>query len=93
VENELALIAAFVMRSKRDRYREFLSSPKLRHKFTSRTVVHLYLEDREVSLSTMEKTSSSQHLLGILLRGVADTAAFFAPTSRTLHISITRTKG
>jgi hypothetical protein len=36
MQSELALIAAFVMRSKRDRYREFLSSPRLRHKFTSR---------------------------------------------------------
>jgi hypothetical protein len=36
VQHELALIAAFVSRSKRDRYREFLSDPKLRHKFTSR---------------------------------------------------------
>lgn len=32
--NEQALIAAFVTRSKRDRYREFLSDPRLRHKFT-----------------------------------------------------------
>ncbi|HTX35959.1 MAG TPA: hypothetical protein VME43_13100 [Bryobacteraceae bacterium] len=36
MQNELALISAFVTRSKRDRYREFLSSPKLRRKFTSR---------------------------------------------------------
>jgi hypothetical protein len=36
VQNELAVISAFVQRGKRDRYREFLSSPKLRHKFTSR---------------------------------------------------------
>jgi hypothetical protein len=34
VHNEQALIAAFVKRSKRDRYREMLSSPCLRHKFT-----------------------------------------------------------
>jgi hypothetical protein len=34
VHNEQALIAAFVKRSKRDRYREFLSNPRLRHKFT-----------------------------------------------------------
>ena len=33
--NEQALIAAFVKRSKRDRYREILSNPRLRHKFTS----------------------------------------------------------
>jgi hypothetical protein len=31
-----ALIAAFVKRSKRDRYREMLSNPRLRHKFTSK---------------------------------------------------------
>jgi hypothetical protein len=36
VQNELSLISAFVTRSKRDRYREFVSIPKLRHKFTSR---------------------------------------------------------
>jgi len=36
VQHELALIAAFVTRSKRDRYREFLSDIKLRRKFTSR---------------------------------------------------------
>jgi hypothetical protein len=36
VQNELALISTFVMRNKRDRYREFLGSPKLRHKFTGR---------------------------------------------------------
>jgi hypothetical protein len=34
VHNEQALIAAFVKRSKRDRYREILSNPRLRHKFT-----------------------------------------------------------
>lgn len=32
---EHSLIAAFVKRSKRDRYREILSNPRLRHKFTS----------------------------------------------------------
>jgi hypothetical protein len=36
VYNEHALIAAFVKRSKRDRYREILSNPRLRHKFTNR---------------------------------------------------------
>jgi hypothetical protein len=35
VHNELALVSAFVRRSKRDRYREILSNPRLRHKFTS----------------------------------------------------------
>lgn len=35
MHNEQALIAAFVKRSKRDRYREILSNPRLRHKFTS----------------------------------------------------------
>ena len=34
--NEQALIAAFVKRSKRDRYREILSNPRLRHKFTDK---------------------------------------------------------
>ena len=34
--NEHALIAAFVKRNKRDRYREILSNPRLRHKFTDR---------------------------------------------------------
>jgi hypothetical protein len=33
VHNEQSLIAAFVKRSKRDRYREMLSTPRLRHKF------------------------------------------------------------
>jgi hypothetical protein len=33
VHSELQLIAAFVKRSKRDRYRELLSNPRLRHKF------------------------------------------------------------
>jgi hypothetical protein len=32
--HEQALIAVFVKRGKRDRYREFLSNPRLRHKFT-----------------------------------------------------------
>jgi len=36
VDHEQALIAAFAKRSKRDRYREILSDPRLRHKFTSR---------------------------------------------------------
>lgn len=31
---ECALIDAFVKRSKRNRYREFVSNPRLRHKFT-----------------------------------------------------------
>jgi hypothetical protein len=35
VHNEDALIAAFVKRNKRDRYREILSNPRLRHKFTN----------------------------------------------------------
>jgi hypothetical protein len=35
VRNDQALVAAFVKRSKRDRYRELLSNPSLRHKFTS----------------------------------------------------------
>jgi hypothetical protein len=35
VHNEQSLIAAFVKRSKHDRYREILSSPRLRHKFTN----------------------------------------------------------
>ena len=34
MHNELSLIAAFVNRNKRDRYREFVSDPRLRHKFT-----------------------------------------------------------
>ncbi len=36
VYKEHALIAAFVTRSKRDRYREMLSDPRLRHKFISK---------------------------------------------------------
>jgi hypothetical protein len=35
VHHENALIAAFVKRNKRDRYREILSDARLRHKFTS----------------------------------------------------------
>lgn len=35
MNNEHELIAAFVKRSKRDRYREILSNPRLRHKFTT----------------------------------------------------------
>ena len=34
MHNEHSLIAAFVKRSKRDRYRDMISSPRLRHKFT-----------------------------------------------------------
>ena len=34
MHSEQALIAAFVKRSKRERYREILSNPRLRHKFT-----------------------------------------------------------
>jgi hypothetical protein len=36
VNREEALIGAFVQRSKRDRYREILANPRLRHKFTQR---------------------------------------------------------
>jgi hypothetical protein len=35
VHNERSLVAAFVKRNKRDRYREILSSERLRHKFTN----------------------------------------------------------
>ena len=35
MQNEHSLIAAFVKRSKRDRYREILSDPRLRRKFTN----------------------------------------------------------
>jgi hypothetical protein len=31
--HEMALVAAFIKRNKRDRYREFLSVPRLRHRF------------------------------------------------------------
>jgi len=34
VRHETSLIAAFVQRNKRDRHREFVSDPRLRHKFT-----------------------------------------------------------
>lgn len=33
MHHEQSLVAAFVLRSKRERYREFLSNPRLRHKF------------------------------------------------------------
>jgi hypothetical protein len=36
VNNERSFIAAFVKRNKRDRYREFLSDPRLRHKFINK---------------------------------------------------------
>jgi hypothetical protein len=36
VHHEQGLIAAFVKRGKRDRYREILSNPRLRHKFTDK---------------------------------------------------------
>ena len=36
MQHELPLIAAFVKRNKRDRYREILSNPRLRHKFTGK---------------------------------------------------------
>jgi hypothetical protein len=36
VYDEQSLIAAFVTRSKRERYREMLANPRLRHKFTHR---------------------------------------------------------
>ena len=36
MNNEQSLIAAFVKRSKRDRYREMLSSPRLRRKFLNK---------------------------------------------------------
>jgi hypothetical protein len=35
VQHERSLLAAFVKRTKRDRYREILSNPRLRHKFTN----------------------------------------------------------
>jgi hypothetical protein len=34
VHNELSLLAAFLKRSKRERYREIFADPRLRHKFT-----------------------------------------------------------
>lgn len=34
VQNEHSLVAAFMRRNKRNRYREMLSNPRLRHKFT-----------------------------------------------------------
>jgi hypothetical protein len=36
VQHEASLISAFVKRNKRERYREILSNPRLRHKFTSK---------------------------------------------------------
>jgi len=33
VQHELSLVSAFVIRSRRDRYREMVSNPRLRHKF------------------------------------------------------------
>jgi len=49
VHHEHALIAAFVKRSKRDRYREFLSNPCLRHKFT-RQLAHFTDFDQKYRL-------------------------------------------
>jgi len=46
MHNEEALIAAFVKRSKRERYREILASPRLRHKFTSRLAHFVDFESR-----------------------------------------------
>jgi hypothetical protein len=40
MHNEYLLIAKFVKRNKRDRYRKFLSNPQLRHKFTGQ-LAHL----------------------------------------------------
>lgn len=34
MDEEITLIAEFMVRNKRDRYREILASPRLRHKFT-----------------------------------------------------------
>ena len=50
MHNEQALIAAFVKRSKRDRYREILSNPCLRDKFTSQ-LAHLKDFDAKYRLS------------------------------------------
>jgi len=49
VHNEHALIAAFVKRNKRDRYREILSNSRLRHKFTHR-LAHFTGFDRKYRL-------------------------------------------
>jgi hypothetical protein len=38
-------MAAFVKRNKRDRYREILSNPRLRHKFTNQLVLLCYRLD------------------------------------------------
>src|SRR5437868_7548167 len=51
VHNEHALIAAFVKRSKRDRYRQILSKPRLRHKFTDQRSEEHTSELRHVSIS------------------------------------------
>jgi hypothetical protein len=40
MDNVHALLAAFVKLNKRDRYREILSNPRLRHKFTNQ-LAHL----------------------------------------------------
>ena len=50
MNNEHALISAFVKRSKRDRYREFLSDPRHRHKFI-RQLAHFRDFDPEYRLS------------------------------------------
>jgi hypothetical protein len=45
-EHSLALISAFVKRSKRERYREFLANPRTRHKFTHQLAHFTDFEDK-----------------------------------------------
>jgi len=63
VHYEQALIAAFVKRSKRDRYREILSSPRLRHKFTSQ-LAHF----KDFDPSYRVPISSNKLFVDIILR-------------------------
>jgi hypothetical protein len=61
VHNEQALIAAFVKRSKRDRYREILSDPRLRHKFTAR-LPHFSDFDPKYRLSIQSNKFSADNI-------------------------------
>jgi hypothetical protein len=61
VHTEQALIAAFVKRNKRDRYREILSNPRLRHKFTS-TLAHFKDFDPKFRLPFLSKKLSVDNI-------------------------------
>jgi hypothetical protein len=83
VQHELQLVAAFILPSKRDRYREFLSNPKLRHKFTSK-LAHFSDFDPKYRVSIPSEKLFADNIAQELLKRRSPSSVFVISEDRAL---------